>query len=181
MDQRTPRPALSDLDVISKTGRSWDQWFEVLDEAGALQLERKAIARLLSEKFRVGPFWRRQVIVEYERARGRRARHAAGNSVHITRTMDVDLAKAYAASIHSKGRRRWFPPGVVEVLSAVENTSLHATWGQSAHLDIGFRPRQDAKIVVTVHLSQLEHEEDIERQRSVWKKALIKLEAMLID
>ncbi|MDE2181734.1 MAG: hypothetical protein KGJ78_01795 [Alphaproteobacteria bacterium] len=181
MDQRAYRPALPDLAVIAKTGRSWEEWFDVLDQAGASKLEHKAIARLLGEKYRVGPWWRRMVALEYEKARGMRAtRVGPGYSVRVSRTMEADLARMYDAVVDSRRRRRWIPSGVLRVTSLAENKSIHAAWG-AARLDIHVRPKPGGKAQIAVDLSRLEHEEDVERQRSLWKKALVKLEAMLID
>jgi len=57
---------MSDEAVKAKTGKTWKQWFALLDKAGAQKLTHKAIVKYLSEKQNVGPWWCQMVTVTYE-------------------------------------------------------------------------------------------------------------------
>ena len=183
MDQRAYRPATSDLAVIAKTGKSWEQWFDLLDEAGAVRFEHKAIVKLLGDKYKVGPWWRQMVSVEYERARGRRAMNekATGFSVSVSRTMLVGLPALYQAVVEGRRRRKWFPKGLLKVTSLTENKYFRAGWNGEQRLEINFYARPGGKAQIVVQLNRLDDSAAVERERMAWKKALVKLEAMLSD
>jgi hypothetical protein len=63
-------PAVSDEAVHLATGRSWPEWFELLDKARAHGLRHDAIAALLEEKHHVPEWWSQMVTASYEQARG---------------------------------------------------------------------------------------------------------------
>ena len=67
------QPRISDAAVRKATGKSWDEWFAVLDSAGADALPHKQIARLLFDKgYIASHWWCQTVTVAYEYARGKR-------------------------------------------------------------------------------------------------------------
>lgn len=173
----------SDLAVIAKTGKSWAQWFEILDVAGAVRLEHKAIMKLLGDKYKVGPWWRQMVSVEYERARGRRAvnEKATGFSVSVSRTLLAGLPALFQAVVEGRRRRKWFPKGVLKVTSLTENKYFRASWNGEQRLEINFYGRPGGKAQVVVQVNRLDDSAMVECERAAWKKALVKLEAMLSD
>ena len=178
---RAYRPEMSDLAVIAKTGKSWEQWFGVLDKAGAAKLDHKAITRLLTETHAVGPWWRQMVTVEYERARGLRAKHqtAGGFSVSVSKTLPCEVAELYAAATDAKRRRKWFPEGTLEIFSLTENKYFRASWNGAARLEINFFAKPGGKAQINVQVGKLAKKADVERERAAWKKALIKLQILL--
>lgn len=181
MELRQHRPAASDLAVIAKTGKRWDQWFRVLDRAGAARMEHKDIVRLLGAKYGIGPWWRQMVAAEYERARGLgvRNRTAVGYSVSVSRTVKAAVSDLYAATSELRRRRKWFPRGALKLLSRAENAHLRGAWNRDARLEISFFEKPDAKAQIVVELNRLRHEEDVERERAAWRRALFKLSAMV--
>ena len=61
------RPRISDAAVRKATGKSWDEWFAVLDSEGADALPHKQIARLLYDKgYIASSWWCQTVTVAYE-------------------------------------------------------------------------------------------------------------------
>jgi len=181
MAAKSYRPAMSDLAVVAKTGKSWKQWFGVLDKAGATKLDHQAIAKLLSAKYRVGPWWRQMVTVEYERARGLRAKHetATGYSVSMSKTVAGDVAALYAATADAKRRKKWFPVGALKVSSQTPNKYFRGTWNGAARLEINFYAKPGGKAQITVQVGKLAKKFDVERERAIWKAALEKLSHIL--
>jgi hypothetical protein len=179
MDQVVYQPAISDLAVIAKTGKSWDQWFRVLDSAGASRLDHKGIVKLLGARHDIGPWWRQMVTVEYERARGLRVRNQTvlGFSVSVSRTLRTSLPALYAATAELRKRRKWFPKGVLKVSSRTENKCLRGAWNGDARLEINFIEKSKGMSQVVVQVNRLARKDDVERERAVWKKALDKLQA----
>ena len=64
----------SDASIRERTGRGWEEWFDVLDEWGAAERSHKEIARWVATQLDIEPLgWNAQAItVSYERARGGR-------------------------------------------------------------------------------------------------------------
>jgi hypothetical protein len=178
---RAYRPAMSDLAVIARTGRDWDQWFRALDKAGASKLGHTAIAKLLAETRQVGPWWQQMVAVEYERARGLRATHETVTrySVGVSKTVAGDVAALYAATAEARRRRKWFPAGALKISSLTDNKHFRASWND-ARLEINFTAKPGGKARITVQVGKLAKKSDVERERAAWKKALAKL-AVLLD
>jgi len=181
MDQRVYEPAMSDLAVIAKTGKSWSQWFRLMDRAGAARMEHKAIVKLLAARHDIGPWWRQMVTVEYERSRGLRVRNqtALGWSVSISRTMDAPLAVLYEATSELGQRRKWFPKGTLKISSRTENRYFRGAWKDEARLEINFYARADGKVQIVVQVNRLSRHEEVRRERSAWRKALARLEDLL--
>jgi len=175
------RPEMSDLAVIAKTGKSWSQWFRKLDKAGAAKLDHKAITKLLAETRQIGPWWQQMVAVEYERARGLRAKHqtAGGFSVSVSKTLPCELAELYVAAADARRRRRWFPAGSLEISSLTQNKYLRAKWNGEARLEINFYSKPGGKAQISVQVGKLAKKSDVEHQRAVWKQALVKLQILL--
>jgi len=174
-------PAMSDLAVIAKTGKSWDQWFALLDKGGAAKLDHKSIVKLVADKGEAGPWWRQMVTVEYERARGLRIKHqtASGFSVSVSKTMACEVAALYAVTADAKRRKKWFPAGDVKVSSQTENKYFRASWNGDARLEINFYAKPGGKAQINVQVNKLAKKSDVERARAAWKTALEMLQAQL--
>lgn len=181
MDQRVYQPAMSDLAVIAKTGKNWNQWFRLLDRAGALRMDHKGIVKYLGTRHDIGPWWRQMVTVEYERARGLRVRNqnTFGYSVSISRTLAASVGQLYAATSELRTRRKWFPKGRLKITSRTESNYLRGAWNGQARLEINFYDKPAGKAQIVVQLNRLSGQEDLERERGAWKRALLKLDSML--
>jgi hypothetical protein len=65
-------PSISKKSVLKGTGRSWSDWFNLLDGLGANDWSHKEIARALHQDHDVSGWWAQTITVEYERRIGRR-------------------------------------------------------------------------------------------------------------
>src|SRR3954468_22044064 len=70
------RPPLvtSDENIRRRTGRGWEEWFDLLDDWGAAQRTHRETARWVAERLGIGPLvWEAQAVTHsYERVRGLR-------------------------------------------------------------------------------------------------------------
>jgi hypothetical protein len=172
---------MSDTAVKAKTGKDWKGWFGALDRAGASKLTHGEIARLLHERHGVPGWWSQMVTVEYERARGLRARHqtARGFEVGISKTVAMSLADLYAWTADAARRRRWFPNKKLTPSSQTTNRYLRGAWGAAgARLEVGFYAKGAGKAQIAVQVSKLARKEDVEAERAAWRKALARLAAI---
>jgi hypothetical protein len=175
-------PAMSDAAVKLKTGKVWAQWFAALDRDGAAELTHRAIVQSLVDKYQVGRWWCQMVTVEYERARGLRAKHekAGGFSVSASRTIAAPLPDLFAATVDSRQRRAWFPKGALKVTSQTKDKYFRGQWNGAARLDIGFYPKGKGKSQIAIQVDKLADRAAVETERAAFKKALEKLDAMLV-
>ena len=176
-------PSMSDRAVESKTGRTWKQWFALLDRAGARNLEHKAIATLLGKKTpKIGGWWCQTVTVEYERARGLREKHQTtkGYQVSATRTLAVPLRLAFGAWTDSKLRRRWLPTSPIAIRKATPGKIIRIGWddGKSS-VEVRFAAKGARKSQLTVDHTRLPTAAAAARMRSYWKRRLERLDAVL--
>lgn len=82
-------PLTSDAAVAAKTGKSWAQWFAVLDAAGANKMSHKEIVAYLRDNHDIGSWWQQMVTVGYEQARGLREKHARARWIRDQSQPDV--------------------------------------------------------------------------------------------
>ena len=64
---------VGDAKVIEVTGRARDDWFGILDEAGAATWTHPEIAAWLAADQGVDPWWSQHLTVAYEQSRGIRS------------------------------------------------------------------------------------------------------------
>lgn len=174
-------PSTSDETVRDKTGRNWASWFRLLDQAGASKLAHGDITAVLSDPHGLPGWWCQKVAVEYERARGLRAPHetARGFSVAVSMTVAVSVSVLYAAVADVSRRRAWFPRGAFEPTSLTKDKYVRGSWNRSARLAVGVSAKGATKATVALQVSKLAAKEDVERERTAWKRALGKLRALV--
>ena len=179
---KTHSPRMSDEAVKAKTGKKWDQWFAILDKAGAKEMSHKDIVKFLNSKHDVGPWWQQMVTVTYEQARGLRDAHEkpGGYQISVSRTVNVPLANLYKAVANEKSRSRWLSEDGLEVRKATANKSMRVTWKDGkTSLEINFYPKGDGKSQVVVQHSKLPDAKAAAKMKTFWGKALDQLREVL--
>ena len=105
----------SDETIRARTGRGWEEWFEMLDDWGAPDRTHRETARWLAEQQGLHPLaWNVQAIAaSYERARGLREAGEKDDGFAITssRTVAVPVERLYDAFVSDEARARWLPDG----------------------------------------------------------------------
>jgi hypothetical protein len=120
VDPATERPVdapgakrpYSDEVIRPNTGRTWDDWFALLDAWGAAERPHAEIARWVVEEHGVGGWWAQGVTVAYEQARGLRApgqRRGGLFEVNASKTVAVPVDRLYEAFADPALRERWLP------------------------------------------------------------------------
>ena len=180
--KRAFTPSMSDAAVQAKTGKTWAEWFALLDAEGARKLDHKQIVAVLHDKFAVGPWWQQMVTVTYEQARGLRAKHEAtsGFQMGASRTIHAPVSQLFKAWKDARTRNRWLnEPGLV-IRKATPDKSLRITWadGQTS-VDVELYAKGEAKSQVTIQHSKLANAAAVKRQKAYWATALDRLKAHL--
>ena len=190
--------------VFRATGKSWEEWLQVLDRAEAREMNHRQIVALLAEDPGLSSGWWQQTIaVGYEQARGLRTAGqtaGAGFQIGVQKTLPVALELAWDRLVDGPGRDLWLGPveglemvkggkyrtaegfsGEVRSVSAGERVRL--TWqnrdlaGPST-LQVTLVPSGD-KTSVRFHQERLSNQEERELMRRHWRRVLEKLQELL--
>lgn len=170
---------MRDAAVAAKTGRTWAQWVEALDAAGAEAMEHAAIARLVHGTFGVPGWWSQTVTVGYERIRGRRQLHqtARGFAVSKTRTFAVPVSALRRAFVPA-ARSQWLGGAPARER---KTTTKVARWTEAdgTHVDVQLDARGRDRSVASLQHSRLASRADVERRRAFWSERFDALQAWL--
>src|SRR5262249_40940681 len=95
--------------VARRTGKSWDDWFEVLDSAGAQELDQRGVIAILAQKHGIGPWWQQMIAVGYESLRAKSERPPApdGFNINSSCTLDAPLPRVFRLWNDAGERARW--------------------------------------------------------------------------
>ena len=177
-----PIAGTSDEALKAKTGKTWEEWFAILDAAGAMEMEHPDIARYLSEQHRVPGWWTQKVTGGYEQERKGRQKHQMpeGYQVSVSKTIQVPLTDLYAAWSEGKARLRWLEEPAIQVRKATPAKSLRMTWidGKSS-LEVLFSARGEQRSQVSLQHSKLPGAAEAERMKAYWAQALDRLKILL--
>ena len=176
-----PPPAYSEEKVKAATGKGWMGWFVILNNMNANDLPHKEVAKRLKEEHSAPSWWCQMIAVEYERARGgRKKNERAGGTfaVNVTKVMPVSLSKLFAAATSEKTRKSWFPTGAFEETSKTKDKYWRGKWKKDRKLEFGFYAKGEGKSQIALEIGKLPSEDEVEKERTAWKKAMTKLEAL---
>jgi len=180
----TERPPLttSDEAIRRRTGRGWEEWFDLLDEWGAAERPHKEIARWLREERGVDGWGAQSVTVSYERARGLRAvgEHPEGFSVTAQKTVAVPVDRLYEAFVDESLRKRWLPEAELRERTATKPKSARFDWGDGGtRVVVGFIAKGEAKSTVAVEHARLADAGEAERMKAFWRERVVVLKEAL--
>jgi Domain of unknown function (DUF4287) len=180
-----PREAkrMSDTAVKERTGKTWSEWFKILDKAGAKKMKHQDIAAYLKTEQKVGSWWGQMIAVPYEHERGLRDKFQKCDGEFAasgSRTLSVPLSKLYDAWTDEKLRQHWLPGAKIEITTATRNKSLRAKWnGDASRLSVNFYPKSVGKCQVAVDHMKLPSSKECARMKAYWFEALNRLQEMV--
>ncbi len=174
---------IGDAAVAAKTGKTWREWFALLDRAGAKALEHRGIVEIARRHLPGGgDWWGQMVAVAYEQERGLRRPHQRPHGFELSgsKTIAVSTAAAYRAFADARLRRRWLPEAGLTITTATAGKSIRFGWRDGkTRGDVAFYPKGAGKTMVTVQHRRIATAAAADRMKSYWKRQLEKLKAML--
>ena len=176
---RAAEPGVSDAAVQRATGKSWDEWFALLDGWQGKTHNHTEIARHVHETYGIDGWWAQSVTVGYERARGMRALHERpdGFSMNASKTFPVPVERLFAAFVEHDERERW--------LEAVELRPRTSQPPRSARFDVlpgetrlavTFVTKGPRKAAAQLQQDRLANAEDVARWKALWREELARLQ-----
>jgi hypothetical protein len=171
---------MSDVAVGAETGKTWSDWFAVLDRAGAKRLEPRGIVALLGQRHGVGAWWQQMVTVTYEQARGLLEADEKPVAVEVSRskTLAVPIARLWGAWQGAE-RARWLGRVTPTVRKVAVERLLRLTWDDGTSVDVLFSAKGAAKSQVSVRHGKLATARDAAERKAYWAEALDRLHAHL--
>jgi uncharacterized protein YndB with AHSA1/START domain len=175
--------ATSDATIRRRTGRGWEEWFDLLDAWGAAERSHREIAIWLAEQQGVVPLaWNAQAVAHsYELARGLRVvgEHADGFRAGITRTVAVPVERLYDAFVEPSQRGRWLN-GELRERTATKPRSARFDWGDGdSRVHVTFAPKGADRSTATVSHQRLADAGEAAAMKAFWKDRLTTLKREL--
>lgn len=172
---RVAEPTMSEAAIRKGTGRTWDEWFRLLDDWGATERTHPEIARQVHEVYGVDGWWSQSVTVGYEWARGMRQRHEVpgGYQVSISKTIDASADDVWRDFVETRRRDRWLDPGTLRVRPKTGTPGKSARFddadGRTVHI---YLTAKDERSSVAVTCEGLADQAEVETHRALWRDRL---------
>jgi uncharacterized protein YndB with AHSA1/START domain len=181
---KAPKKAagIGDDAVKVKTGKTWAQWFTLLDKAGAKRLSHKEIALYVHNKLHCPPWWSQMVTVAYEQERGLREKFQTpqGYQTSASKTLNAAAKRVFEAWTEAKIRNRWLPKAPLTIRKATPHKSLRITWNDgNSNVDVGLFPKGDAKCQVAIGHMKLKDAHASAKMKKYWADALARLQKLV--
>ncbi|HEX5783061.1 MAG TPA: hypothetical protein VFX80_14120 [Solirubrobacteraceae bacterium] len=176
-DAPTAALATSDAAIRDRTGRGWEEWFDLLDDWGASERSHREIARWMAEQLGVDPLeWGAQAItMSYERARGGRAvgQHEDGFAVTASKTIAVPVEALYDGFLGEA-------PAELRERTATRPRSARFDWGEDGtRVHVTFIAKDEGRSTVAVEHRRLADADEAERMKVAWRERLAALKTRL--
>jgi len=184
-DTERPRLATSDEEIRRRTGRGWEEWFDLLDQWGAEERTHREIARWVAEQQDIDPLaWNAQAVAgSFELARGLRVpgERADGTfTITVSRMVAVPVDRLYDAIVDASLRARWLDDGRLRERTATRAKSARFDWGDGeTRVNIGFEAAGEGKSRVALEHVRLGDTDEAGRMKAYWRSALTELKATL--
>jgi hypothetical protein len=172
--------ATSDDSIRRRTGRGWEEWFEMLDDWGAANRTHRETARWLAEQQDLHPLaWNVQAIAaSYERTRGLRVVGEKDDGFVITasRTVAAPAEAVFDAFVDKRLRERWLPGADLRERTATRPRSARFDWGDSGtRVNVTFLVRGEARSTAALEHRRLADAGEAERMKTYWRERLVAL------
>jgi len=174
----------SDERIRQRTGRGWEEWFDLLDDWGAAERTHREIARWVADQLDIGPLvWDAQAITSsYERARGLRevGETEQGFAVSATRTVAVPVERLFDAVVDESRRRSWLPDGQLRERTATRPKSARFDWGDgTSRVIVAFDVKGEQKSTMALQHVRLADGDEAERMKAYWRERVTALKEEL--
>jgi hypothetical protein len=174
-----------DAAVRAATGKTWNEWLELLDAAGAAKqaFDHQRIWELAMQALPDSAgWWGQMVSVGYERVRGLREKNqGSGGSFQSTssKTFAVPLFAAFAAWADAGLRGNWLDAPGLNFTKLNVGRNIRARWPDGTLLDIRFTDSGPDKCQVVIDTMKLSDADAVQNAKTYWQGQLDRLQAYL--
>jgi len=179
---RVEDPGMTDASIRTGSGKTWDEWFRILDDWGGAERSHRDIARWLHDEQGVPGWWSQTVTVGYERARGMRARHetTSGFQVSVQKTVGAAPGRVETALTQSRQRSRWLDGAKLTARRTKPGRAVaDFDAADGSRVTVYLVPKSKVSTAVQVVQTKMGSADDVARQRAFWRARLQVLAEML--
>lgn len=178
--------AHSTAGIEETTGMGWEQWVQLLDDAGAADLTHAEIARLsqgsMPHHVSNRGWWAQGVAIAYEHQKGLRVPGQASDGKYAasaSKTFPGDKDAAFARWLEVTAERTQFGEVPLEEEPTTSSTEKWRYWraklADGTRVAVTVSDKPTGKSTVAVQHAKLETEDLISRWKRVWKDLLSQL------
>jgi hypothetical protein len=180
----TEGPALSVSEEVirERTGRGWEEWFDLLDGIGAPDRPRSELLEWARSEHGLDGWSAQAVTINYERARGLRAvgEHDNGFTVTASKTVAAPVERLYEAFVDESLRASWLPDGRLSERTATRPRSARFDWGDGAtRVNVAFVDKGGSRSTAALSHERLPDAEEAERMKAYWRERVATLKELL--
>ena len=177
-----PALTMSDEAIRRRTGRGWEEWFDLLDEWGAVERPHAEITGWLAAEHGLSGWGTQAVSITYERARNLRAvgEGPKGFTVTASKTVAVPVERLFDAFVDESVRGRWLPDAELRERTATRPRSARFDWGEGeTRVLVGFEAKGEKKSSTSLVHERLPDAEEAERMKAFWRDRVTALKEVL--
>lgn len=180
--EKFPQLACSDERIRERTGRGWEEWFDLLDSWGAESMTHTEIVRRILGLPGVAGWDSQAVAMSFERARGMRSvgERIGGDGFVATasRTVAASAEQVFTAFVDPARRAGWLPDVVLTERTVSKPKVVRFDDGDgTSRLLVTVEAKGTAKSTVVVEHTKLADADEREARQAYWRHALAKLKA----
>jgi hypothetical protein len=173
---------ISDESVKESTGKVWKEWMSLLNKAGGKRMEHKEMAKLLSRKYKLTPWWSQMVTVQYEQDVKGRKKHESTEGFQVSKsiTLSFPISKIYNTINSPLKRIVWFKDPSITITKSVKDKSIRGKWvDKKTNIEFQFYLKNANKTQLVVQHSKIISAEKAEIMKKYWGKQLNNLKKYL--
>lgn len=182
MAAENKKGGVSDEAVFARTGKHWEEWFQILDSINAASLPHKEIAEYINTAYNIDAWYSQTITVAYERERGLRKVHEkpGGFEINVSKTINIPNEALFKFWDSDEIHKKWLPKNSLTKRKSTENKSMRMGWNEDATLlSINFYPKGDNKSQVVVQHTKLKSQKDADNKKKFWGEKLNELKNIL--
>ncbi len=167
-------PEMSDDAIRSGTGKSWDEWCDLIDQFPGRTDGHKAIADHVRNDFGLNGWWAQGVTVGYERITGLRLPHQMADgsfTANKSRTVTIDGDELRRLLLDDDGRAHLFPDLPTSLRSKPTTKAVRLTIGPGV-ATVSLEDRGGGRAKVTIGHERLPTSDDVEEWKFYWAEWL---------
>jgi hypothetical protein len=166
---------ISDEAVQKSTGKTWKNWFSLLNKAGAKKMEHKDVAQLLYKNYGLSGWWSQMVTVQYEQEIKGRKKHETTSGFQISKsiTLTAPLTKIFNTINSPLKRIVWLNDPAITITKSSKNKSIRGKWiDKKTNIEFQFYPKENGKTQLVVQQSKIKSAKEAEKMKTYWRKQL---------
>ena len=167
-------PESGDESVIAATGKSWDDWCDLIDRWPGRNDGHTAIAAYLASDHGVDMWWSQQVTGGYERITGLRLPYERPDGTFTagkSQTITVDGDRLRDLLLDADSRTDLFPGHHTELRSKPTSKTIRIAIGPGV-VQVGIGPASNGRAKVTVSHEKLPSYDLVEEWKFYWAEWL---------